>query len=385
MIADRLKPFGTTIFAEMTALATERNAINLSQGFPDYDGPPAVVEAAVAALRAGHNQYARSMGRPELVRAVAAHQRRFYGLDYDPMTEVVVTSGATEAIAAALLGLLNPGDEAVLLEPFYDSYPAGVALAGATARYVTLRFPEFRLDLDELAAAVGPRTRVLLLNTPHNPTGKVFTREELAGVARLCQAHDLVVVADEVYEHLTFDGARHVPIASLPGMRDRVLTISSTGKTFSLTGWKIGWATGPASLVAALQAAHQFLTFASPTPLQVAVARALTEPDDDFFAGLRAELQERRDLLLPVLAEVGLDVSVPQGTYFVVADFTRVHQGDDRSFVRHLVDACGVAAIPPSVFYAARPEEGRRLVRFAFCKRRETLAAAADRLRRLAG
>jgi N-succinyldiaminopimelate aminotransferase len=383
MIAQRLRPFGTTIFAEMTALATERGAINLSQGFPDFDGPPVVVEAAVEALRAGHNQYARSMGRPELVRAISAHHRRFYGLDYDPMGEVVVFSGATEGIAAALLGLLDPGDEVILVEPFYDSYPACVALAGAVPRFATLRFPDFRLDLDELAALFGPRTRVLVLNTPHNPTGRVFSRVELEGVARLCQEHDVVVLSDEVYEHLTYGDARHLPIACLPGMRDRVLTLGSTGKTFSLTGWKIGWGSGPAHLVAAAQAAHQFLTFASPTPLQVAVAHALSELGDEFFAALREEFRQRRDLLVAVLREVGFEVSVPDGTYFVVADFTPLHTGDDRSFVRHLVDRVGVAAIPPSVFYSARPEEGRRLVRFAFCKRLETLEAAAARLRGL--
>ncbi len=383
MIAQRLRPFGTTIFSEMTALALERGAINLSQGYPDFDGPPPVVAAAVQALHSGRNQYARSMGLPELTRAVAAHQRQWYGLDYDPETEVVVTNGTTEGIAAALLGLVDPGDEVILVEPFYDSYPACVALAGGVARYATLRFPDFRLDLDEVEALVTPRTRVLVLNTPHNPTGTVLTRAELEGVARLCQRHDLVVVADEVYEHLTYGAARHVPLATLPGMRERVLTLSSTGKTFSVTGWKVGWGTGPAALVAAAQAAHQFLTFCTPPPLQLAAAVALSGLGDAYFDELRRDFEHRRDLLVGALRDIGLDVSVPAGTYFVLADFRRVFAGDDRGFVRHLLDACGVAAIPPSVFYAARPEEGQRLVRFAFCKRAETLAAAADRLRRL--
>ncbi len=384
MIAQRLLPFGTTIFSEMTALALERNAINLSQGYPDFDGPPEVIEAAVEALRRGPNQYARSAGLPELTAAVAAHQQRHYGLELDPLREVSITSGATEGIAASLLGLLDPGDEVILIEPFYDSYPACVALAGATPHFVTLRFPDFRLDRDELAAAVSPRTRVLVLNTPHNPTGRVFERSELEGIARVCQAHDLVVVADEVYEHLTFDGTRHVPIASLEGMRDRVLTVGSLGKTYSLTGWKIGWVTGPAQLVAATQAAHQFLTFCSPPPLQLAAAHALGALGDAYYVSLRGEFEARRDLLVEALREVGFEVSIPRGTYFVVAAFGRLFAGDDRAFVRHLVETCGVAAIPPSVFYGADPDEGHRLVRFAFCKRLDTLSEAAQRLRRLA-
>lgn len=383
MIAQRLRPFGTTIFSEMTALALERNAVNLSQGYPDFDGPSEVLEAAVDAMRRGPNQYARSAGLPELAATVAAHQRRHYGIELDPQREVTITSGATEGIAASLLGLLDPGDEAILVEPFYDSYPACVALAGAVPRFVTLRFPDFRLDPDELAAAVTPRTRVLMFNTPHNPTGRVFSPAELDGVARVCQAHDLVVVADEVYEHLTFDGSRHLPLASLEGMRDRVLTVSSLGKTYSLTGWKIGWVSGPAPLVAAAQAAHQFLTFCSPPPLQLAAAYALETLGEGYHATLRARFEERRDLLLAALEQVGLEVSVPRGTYFVVAAFDRIFAGDDRAFVRHLLDTCGVAAIPASAFYSADPDEGRRLVRFAFCKRLETLSEAAARLRKL--
>ncbi len=380
-----LAPFGTTIFSEMTQLALAHDAVNLSQGFPDFEGPPAVVDAAVEALRAGHNQYARSQGHPALVRAVAEHAQRRYGLSYEPLTEVNVFNGCTEAIAAALLGLLEPGDEVVYFEPFYDSYPACVALARAVARPCTLRFPDFALDLEAFAACLTARTRVVLLNTPHNPTGKVFTRAELEGIAALCRDRDLIVITDEVYEHLVYDGAEHVSMAQLPGMRDRTLRLSSAGKTFSFTGWKVGWATGPAHLIAAAQAAHQFLTFCTAPPLQLAVARALDAFDADAEAALRAEFQARRDFLVDVLRAVGFDVAVPRGTYFVLADFGRLWAGDDRSFARHLVEQHGVATIPPSVFYAVDPAAGQRLLRFAFCKRTETLEAAAGRLRGLGG
>ena len=380
MISKKLEPFGTTIFSEMTALALEHGAINLSQGFPDFEGPAAVLEAAVDALRSGDNQYARSMGHPKLVQAIARHQERHYGIELDPMTEVSVFSGATEGIASSLLGLLNPGDEVILFEPFYDSYPACVALAGAVPRYFTLRFPEFALDADQLASLFTGCTRLLLLNTPHNPTGKVFTADELRVIAELCTKHDVIVLTDEVYEHLVFDGAEHVPLASLPGMRERTLSLSSAGKTFSFTGWKVGWATGPAELVAAAQAAHQFVTFATATPLQVAVAHALDHLGDDYYRSFIAGYGEKRQFLLDTLRGAGLDPAPPNGTYFVLADFTGIHPGDDRSFVRSLIAEKGVAAIPPSVFYRSNPEEGRRLVRFAFCKKMETLRAAAERL-----
>ena len=386
MISDKLKPFGTTIFAEMTGLAIEHDAINLSQGFPDFEGPPAIVDAAVAALRSGDNQYARSRGHPSLVQAVAESRERLYGMSYDALTEVVVFSGATEAIASSMLGLLNPGDEVILFEPFYDSYPACAALAGAVPKFVTLRFPDFGLDLSELENAIGPRTRLIVLNSPHNPSGKVFSPDELAGIAACATRHDLIVLADEVYEHLTFDGAEHLPIASLPGMRERTLTISSTGKTFSFTGWKIGWATGPRPLIDAAQAAHQFVTYAVAPPLQVAMAHALTEfTGADFLGNFRREYTERRDFLLSVLDAAGFQVAVPRGTYFVLADFTDLFDGDDRDFARWLTTEHGVAAIPPSAFYEVRPEEGRRLVRFAFCKRMETLRRAAERLGRISG
>ncbi len=381
----RLRAFGTTIFSEMTKLALEKGAINLAQGFPDFDGPEEIFDAARRAMGEGQNQYARSQGHPRLVEAIARKQARDYGLSYDPMTEVGVTCGATEGIAAALLGLTEPGDEAVLFEPFYDSYPACATMGGATPRYVTLRFPDFALDRAELERAVTPRTRLLLLNTPQNPIGKVWTRAELEVVADVCRRRDLLVVTDEVYEYLTYDGAEHVPIATLPGMRERTLTLSSAGKTFSLTGWKIGWGTGPRALVSAMQSAHQFLTFAVATPLQVAMAEALDRLPGDYIPRFRREYIERRDFLVSVLRETDFDVAVPRGTYFVTVDFRRLSDADDRTFARRLTERVGVAAIPPSVFYAARPEEGRRLLRFAFCKRMETLREAAERLRKLRG
>ncbi|MCA9549845.1 MAG: aminotransferase class I/II-fold pyridoxal phosphate-dependent enzyme [Myxococcales bacterium] len=381
MVSEKLRPFGTTVFSEMTRLALEHGAINLSQGFPDFEGPEAIREAAVEALRAGHNQYARSQGVLPLVQAVAAHQAGWYGLAVDPLTEVAVFSGATEGLMSAMLGLLNPGDEVILFEPVYDSYPACVAMAQAVPRYATLRFPDFAVDLEHLASLFTPRTRLLVLNSPHNPTGKVFTPDELAAIAELCIRHDVTVLSDEVYEHLTYDGARHVPIATLPGMRDRTLTLSSVGKTFSFTGWKVGWASGPAPLIRAAQAAHQFVTFATATPLQHAAAAALSTLGPDFYEGLVAEYTARRDLLLPVLAGMGLQPALPKGAYFILADFTSTFDGDDLAFARHLVEDVGVAAIPPSAFYPAHPEEGRRLVRFAFCKKMDTLRAAAARLR----
>jgi len=383
MITRKLRPFGTTIFAEMTALAQGHGAINLAQGFPDFEGPPEIVEAAVRALRSGDNQYARSRGHPELVHAIAETQERLYGLTYDPMEEVVVFSGATEGIAASLLGLLNPGDEVILFEPFYDSYPPGLAMSGAVPRFLTLRFPEFSVDDDALRALVTDRTRMIVLNTPMNPTGKVFSREELEVIAALCREHDLLALTDEVYEHLVFDEAKHIPLASLPGMRERTLTLSSAGKTFSFTGWKIGWGTGPKALVDGAQAAHQFLTYAIATPLQVAVAYALRNHTQAYLDGFRAEYTSRRDFLVSALEEAGLQVVVPKGTYFIYAAFRNVFQGDDREFGYWLTREHGVAALPPSSFYHEALNEGRRLTRFAFCKRMETLEAAAGRLRKI--
>ncbi len=384
MISKKLRPFGTSIFAEMTRLASEHGAINLSQGFPDFEGPGDIIEAALAAMRSGENQYARSQGRPELVRAVAAHQERHYGLCYDPMDEVVVFSGATEAIASTILGLLDPGDEVITFEPFYDGYPACVAMAGGATRFCTLRFPDFSFDPDELASLFTPRTRLLILNTPHNPTGKVFRREELELIASLCRERDVCVLSDEVYEHLVFDGAKHIPIATLPGMKERTLTISSTGKTFSFTGWKIGWATGPSGLVAAAQAAHQFVTFAVATPFQLAMAQALDRHREEYFDAFTRDYAERRDFLCDALAAAGLRPALPEGTYFIIADFTEHFDGDDRAFARWLVEEHRIATVPCGAFYQADRAEGSRLVRFAFCKKMETLRLAAERLRAIA-
>jgi N-succinyldiaminopimelate aminotransferase len=378
MIAARLRPFGTTIFSEMSALAVRTGAINLGQGFPDTDGPAEIVDAVTAAMRAGANQYAPLPGVPELCAAIAEHQRRRYGLDVDPDSGVQVTFGATEAVAATMLGLLEPGDEVVVLEPFYDSYAATIAMAGATRRLVTLRPPDFALDLDELAAAAhGERVRMLLLNSPHNPTGRVLTRPELEAVARVCVEHDLVAVTDEVYEHLVYDG-EHVPLATVPGMAQRTLTISSSGKSFSFTGWKIGWCSGPPELVAGVRAAKQFLSFAGGTPLQHGVATALADAERH-VAPLRRSLQAARDHLCAGLDEAGFGVCVPQGGYFVNADLAPLGVADAAAWCRTLPARAGVVAIPTSAFYAD-PDAGRTLVRFAFCKRREVIGEAVERL-----
>jgi N-succinyldiaminopimelate aminotransferase len=371
--AARWAGFGTTIFTEMSALAERTGAINLGQGFPDEDGPAAVLEAAAAALRAGHNQYAPLPGVPALREAIAAHQARFYGIELDPDTQVQVTFGATEAIAAALLGLCEPGDEVVCFEPYYDSYAAGIAMAGAVRRPVTLRPPEWELDAAALAAAAGPRARILLLNSPHNPTGKVFSVAELELIAELCRTRDLIAITDEVYEHIVFEG-RHVPLATLPGMAERTLTISSLGKTFSVTGWKTGWACGPAALVAAVRTAKQYLTFAGGTPFQHAGAIALGLPDA-VYADVAARLRAKRDRLCAGLAAAGLEVLVPAGTYFANVDAGR----DGATFCHELVERAGVVAIPTGVFYDDA-RAGATLVRFAFCKREEVIDEAARRL-----
>ena len=375
-----LKPFGTSIFSEMTALAIQVGAVNLGQGFPDFPAPPEIVEAAMAALKANENQYSRSMGNPVLVNAIAEHQRHFYNLEYDPMSEVTVFCGGAEGIASSLLGLLNPGDEVILFEPFYDSYPACVAMARAVPRFVSLRPPDFSFDPDELAAAFTGKTRVLILNSPHNPTGKVFSRSELETIAQLCQKHNVVVLADEVYEHFTYDDVQHIPMATLPGMRERTLTLSSSGKAFSLTGWRIGWVTGPAELAWAAQAAHQYITFAVPTPLQVAIGYALSTHTEDYFAMLKKEYTERRNFLMQVLSDCGFKVTKPRGAYYIVADFSALHDTDDRTFVRDMVERCKVAAVPLSGFCNTGSPIKSRHLRFAFCKQMETLRAASSRL-----
>ncbi|HEV7685382.1 MAG TPA: pyridoxal phosphate-dependent aminotransferase [Acidimicrobiia bacterium] len=375
-----LQPFTTTIFNEMSVLAARTGSINLGQGFPDTDGPPEVAEAAIAAIRAGHNQYPPGAGLPALRQAIADHQRRCYGLDHDPDTEVVVTMGATEAIAAAVIGLCEPGDEVVTLEPYYDSYAATIAMAGAQRRVVTLRAPDFALDPDALAAAIGPKARLILLNSPHNPTGRVLSAGELDAVARVCVEHDLLAVTDEVYEHLVYDG-RHIPLATLPGMAERTVTISSHGKTFSFTGWKVGWACGPADLIAAVRTVKQYLSYSGATPFQHAAAVALTLPAA-YHDALAAGLTQRRDLLCQGLRDAGLDTFTPQGTYFAVTDAASVGAADGVEFCFALPERVGVVAVPMSVFYDD-PDAGRTLVRFAFCKRPEILAEAAARLKSL--
>ncbi len=378
-MAARLHGLGTTIFAEMSALALSTGSINLGQGFPDTDGPTPMLEAAVAAIRSGlHNQYPPGIGIAPLREAVAEHQKRFYELTYDPDTEVLITAGATEAIAAALLALVEPGDEVIALEPYYDSYAAGIAMAGGQRVPVTLRPPDFRLDVDALRAAVTPRTKVLLVNSPHNPTGTVLTPAELQAVASVACEHDLLVITDEVYEHLAYDGAPHVPLVTYPGMRERTVTISSAGKTFAVTGWKIGWVCATAELVTAVKTAKQFLTYVSGGPLQPAVATALAL-GDDYYSDLRESLQAKRNLLCAGLAEIGLEVFVPQGTYFVTTDVRSLGYDDGVEFCRMLPERCGVVAIPHEVFYDHK-SAGRPLVRWAFCKRDDILVEAIDRL-----
>jgi N-succinyldiaminopimelate aminotransferase len=371
--ADRLQGLGTTIFTEMSALAQRTGAINLGQGFPDTDGPSEAVEAAVAALRNGANQYAPLPGVPALRDAVREHQRSYYGLEPE---ELLITFGATEAIASALLGLCNPGDEVIVIEPYYDSYVACIAFAGAVRRPVTLRPPDFALDLDALRAAVAAangRAKVLMLNTPHNPTGRVLSRAELSGIAQVCIDNDLVCVSDEVYEHLVFEGV-HIPIATLPGMAERTLTISSVGKSFSFTGWKIGWCSGPAALVKAARTVKQYLSFAGGTPLQHASAAALGLPPT-YLEALRDELRANRDTLAAGIAAAGWTPLAPAGTYFINADVGT----EAVAFCAELPDRCGVVAIPTSVFYDDK-QAGETLVRFAFCKRPEVIAEAAERL-----
>jgi N-succinyldiaminopimelate aminotransferase len=376
----RLQPFTTTIFATMSELALQTDSVNLGQGFPDTDGPGELREVAVTAIREGRNQYPPSNGIPELRQAVAAHQRDWYGMERSPDTEVLVTVGATEAIAATMLALCEPGDEVVMFEPTYDSYAATAAMASAVPRQVRLHPPDWHFDPDELAAAVGPRTKVVLLNSPHNPTGKVFSPDELAQVAALCTARDLLAVTDEVYEHLVFDGS-HVPLATLPGMGERTLTISSGGKTFSFTGWKVGWVSGPAPLVAAVRAAKQFLTYTSPAPFQLAIARGLAFPPDT-MGRLATELQARRDQLCDGLDALGYEVFRPAATYFATTDIAPVAPGmSAQEFCLALPGQCGVVAIPSSVFYdPADPDAGRTHVRWAFCKRAGVLQDALARL-----
>jgi N-succinyldiaminopimelate aminotransferase len=383
-LASRLAGFGASIFAEMTALAVSTGSVNLGQGFPDYDGPHEVLRIAREQIAAGANQYPPGTGIADLRQAISEHQQRFWGLRHDPDTEVLVTMGATEAIAGALLGMLDTGDEVIMFEPLFDTYAACVSLAGAVLSPVTLR-PDssgrFGFDAEDLRRAVTPRTRMILLNSPHNPTGTVFTREELQAVADVAVANNLIVVSDEVYEHLVFDGGRHVPVASLEGMAGRTVTVSSGGKSFNTTGWKIGWACGPAPLVNAVRMAKQLFTFAGGTPFQPAIAAGLRLPDE-YFASLAADLQAKRDVLRTALAHAGLAPYASAGTYFVTADVrARRPDGDGIEFCRAMPAACGVVAIPAGVLYSpANAAEGRHIVRFAFCKQMPTIEEAARRL-----
>jgi N-succinyldiaminopimelate aminotransferase len=379
-LVPRLQPFTSTIFAEMTALAARTGAVNLGQGFPDTDGPPGMLEAARSAIARGMNQYPPGPGIPELRAAVAEHRMAHYGLEHAPETEVLITVGATEAISAALLALVHRGDEVLLIEPYYDSYAAAVALAGASRRCVPLVADgdRFTLDLDALRAAITPATRALLLNSPHNPTGTVLTRAELTGLAELAVEHDLLVITDEVYEHLVFDGAEHLPIATLPGMAQRTLSISSAGKTFSVTGWKIGWVCGPAPLVAAVRAAKQFLTFVGGAPFQPAVAHAL-RAELGWVHAQRATLQDKQHRLAEGLRAAGFGVRRSEGTYFICADIRPLGYTDGIDFCRHLPERAGVVAVPVQAF-ADDPAAWRHVVRFAFCKRDEVLDEAVTRL-----
>lgn len=402
-VAHRFRPYGTTIFAEMTALANKHGAVNLSQGFPDFDGPEPFKAAAWKAMVAGHNQYGKMQGVPELNAALVDRWKRTTGMDADGETQVTVTAGCTEALAACFLGLVNPGDEVILFEPYYDCYHAGATMAGATVRSVTLRptlrpgvigsgfwaAEEFAFDPEQLRGAFTEKTRLIVVNTPHNPTGKVFSREELALIAELCAKHDVIAVTDEVYERLVFEpGLPHLHLASFPGMAERTVTLSSLGKTYSLTGWKIGWAIASRELTKAVRAAHQFLTFCAAVPLQHGAAAAITGGEQE-VADLVEQLRRGRDFLGRALADLGFRVYRPAGTYFIMVDHTEVSRRlgidppDDAAFCRKLTTDIGVAAIPPSVFYDT-PANGKPLSRFAFCKRMETLEAAVKRLQALA-
>ncbi|MGI5321751.1 pyridoxal phosphate-dependent aminotransferase [Actinomadura nitritigenes] len=383
-LVPRMREFGETIFAEMSALATATGSINLGQGFPDEDGPKAMLDAAVEAIRSGGNQYPPGPGVPELREAVAEQRLERYGLSYDPMSEVYATVGATEGIAASVLAFAGPGDEVIVFEPYYDSYAAVIALAGAVRRPVMLRPVEgrFTFDPDELRAAVGPRTRAILVNSPHNPAGTVFTRGELEAIAAVCRDHDLVAITDEVYEYLTFDGTEHIPLATLDGMRERTVSVSSAGKTFSATGWKTGWVTAPARHVRAVQTVKQFLTYAVSAPYQRAAAYALAN-ETAWVGELRASLQAKRDRLVAGLEAAGFTAYRPQGTYFVQADIRPLGFSDGLELARALPAKAGVVAIPTQVFYD-HAEAGAHFVRFAFCKKDEVIDEAVERLRRLA-
>lgn len=381
-LAQRVQNFGTTIFAEMTALANEHGAVNLGQGFPDFAAPDFIKEAARQSIARDVNQYAPGTGQPRLRQALAGKMKRHYGLDVDPDREISVTVGATEAIFAAIMGLVDPGDEVILFEPYYDSYLPSLQFAGGVPRLYTLHPPDWRLDADALAALFNERTKLIVLNTPHNPTGKVFSRDELSLIARLCQQHNVIAVVDEVYEHIVFDGLRHHCLMALPGMRERTVSISSAGKTFSVTGWKVGWSIAAPALNQAIFRAHQFITYSGPAPLQEATAIAIEQADDaGYYEELGTMYQVRRDYLLQALQAAGLQPITPRGTYFAMVDISDLGFADDVAFCRSLTIDVGVAAIPPSAFYTTTGG-GQMLARFAFCKSEAALEEAARRLHR---
>lgn len=376
-----MREHATTVFGEMSALAVATGSVNLGQGFPDTDGPQVVKDAAIRAIQEGRgNQYPPAHGLPELRAAIAAHQQRFYGIGLDPATDVCVATGASEAIAATLLALVEEGDEVVMFSPWFDLYAAAISLAGATRVEVPLTAGDFRPDAEALRAAITPRTRLLLLNSPHNPTGSVFTRDELLAIADVVREHDLWVLADEAYEHLVYSGSEHIPFSTLPGMFERTVTIGSAGKSLSMTGWKVGWASGPTDLIAAVRVPRQHLSYVSGGPFQWAVVEGLALPDEH-WTSFAAQLEAQRDLLCTGLAELGLPTTVPQGTYFATSDVRPLGYADGWEFCRDLPTRAGVVAIPHEVFHDD-PEAGKPFVRWAFCKRPEVLDEALARLRR---
>jgi len=382
--AARVATFATTIFTEINILAQQYNALNLGQGKPDFDAPPDIIAHMIQALQSGqYNQYPPGIGIPSLRKAIVDHTARFYNMEIDAANGVIVTSGATEGVFAAILGLVDPGDEVIVIEPFYDSYVPNILMANAVPVYVPLHPPTWTFDPDELRAAFSKKTRALILNTPHNPTGRVFTMQELSLVAQLCIEHDVTVISDEVYEHLTFGNARHIPIATLPGMFERTVTVSSAGKSFNATGWKVGWVYGHPDLVAGVWRAHQFVTFATHHPSQVAIAYALSLPDT-YYEGFRAMYEGKRQLLMSTLQGSGLKYQAPEGTYFIMADYTDVFDGTPLEFTRYLIKEIGVASIPPESFYGQQHAHiGHGYVRFAFCKGDDLLRQVGERLARL--
>jgi N-succinyldiaminopimelate aminotransferase len=380
-MAQRVAGFGTTIFYEMTTLANEHQAINLGQGFPDFAAPDFMKEAAIAAIRDDINQYAPANGRPTLRQAIAQKVSNFCGLQVDPHTEITVLHGATEGIFATVMGLVNPGDEVIVFEPFYDSYVPAIQMAGGIPRFYTLRPPDWQIDEAALAALFTNKTKLIIINTPHNPTGKVFNKAELGLIANLCQKHDVIALTDEVYEHIVFDEHQHLTLASFPGMAQRTVTVSSLGKTFSVTGWKVGWAVAQPELSRAIFRAHQFMTFCGAAPLQEAAVTAVCQPQD-FYTDLTKFYTRKRDFLVDALKSAGLSPINTSGTYFVMVDISHLDFADDVAFCRYLTTEIGVAAIPPSAFYSM-PADGAGLARFAFCKEEKTLTEAAKRLQRL--